>query len=71
MDIKVKNRRMDLMQPSALFVYCMGMDDILVCAWGGVRLDFFLLFFFSFASHAPCFNVAFTQNKNRNSLPWK
>lgn len=48
MDIKVKNRRMDLMQPSALFVYCMGMDDILVCAWGGGTPRFFPTFLFQF-----------------------
>lgn len=71
MDIKAKNRRMDLMQPSALFVYCMGMDDILVCAWREGTPRFFPTFLFQFSSHAPCFNVAFTQNKNRNILPWK
>ena len=41
MNIKVKNRKMDLMQPSAFFVYCMGMDSILVCARGGGMHRFF------------------------------
>ena len=56
MNIKVKNRKMDLMQPSAFFVYCMGMDSILVCArGGGMHRFFFLVFFFNFASEQAHF----------------
>ena len=69
MSIKVKNRKLDLMQPSAFFVYCM--FCLFWCVCGGVGCIGVFPSIFSFASHIPCFNIAFIQNKNRNILPWK
>lgn len=58
--LKKKKEPMGLMQPSVLFTYCMGMDNILggMCVWG-CKDYFFLVFFFSFTSRIPFFNIAF------------
>ena len=54
MSIKVKNRKMDLMQPSAFFVYCM--FCLFWCVCGGVGcIGVFPTILFQFCITHPMF----------------